>query len=92
MLSITVELTAQEEQEVRKRIALRDRTGLQDILIGALTPAVESFFQPFSYVRPDDNEFGQLSRLLAEKSEAYLPKAYRTLPPEALSRAGIYEE
>ena len=91
MLSITIELTAQEEQEVRKRIALRDRTGLQHILVDVLTPAVESFFES-RYVRPDDNEFGQLSRLLAEKSEAHLPKAYRTLPPEALSRAGIYEE
>lgn len=45
MLSITIELTAQEEQEVRKRIALRDPDGLQHILVDVLTPAVESFFE-----------------------------------------------
>jgi hypothetical protein len=88
-LTVTLELPPEAAARLQTGIAQRDTESVRQLLIDALAPTVEALLQA-----PDlpDDEWEAVAARLADELAACVGPDAPTLPDEALSRAGIYED
>lgn len=86
-MTITIEMSAETEAELRASIARHDTEGVRQLLAEILTPTVESMLQE-QREQIGDDEFERLLDQLAELTPPEAP----VLSDYAVSRAAIYED
>lgn len=88
-MTITIEIPADVEQELRDLAARGDAEAIRRVLIEAIAPTVEELLQQ----PPREltlEEFEALADEMADIVDEAAGPHRSPLPPEALTRAGIY--
>lgn len=88
-LTITLDLTPVEEEQLQKEIAEENKEGVRHLLLRALEPTVrELLSRP---IQTDKiKEFEELTAQLHKVVNEALPEDFRGLSDYAMSREGIY--
>ncbi|WP_013323359.1 hypothetical protein [Gloeothece verrucosa] len=91
MMTITLNLSPEEEAQLRSFIASGDAISIRRLLAEAVAPTVETLLSESSEELSID-EFEAIADQLAEEVATYLGPNPPVLSDYALSRAGIYED
>lgn len=89
-LTITLDLTPTQEQELQESIATHDKATARKLIANAIEPAIEALFQEKPR-RLSLEEFKALSDELVEAFAASIGPDTPILSDYAMSREGIYE-
>ena len=90
-MTITLEVSPEQETQLRQRVAHRDAEAVRQLLMEAVEPTVAVLLRETT-AEVADEEFEALAdELAAEWAAAADPEAL-PLPDEALTRAGIYRD
>jgi antitoxin ParD1/3/4 len=87
-LTITLELSPEEEQQLRRSIRQRDTENVRQLLLDALEPAIEDLLQEREPMSME--EWDALVDELTQIVSAGLPPGTPPLSDYAVSREGIY--
>jgi antitoxin ParD1/3/4 len=89
-LTITLDLSPEEEEALRRSIRRRDIENIRQLLVDALEPAIEDLLQDSAPVSM--KEWDVLADELIEYVAAHRPDDAPPLSDYAISREGIYED
>lgn len=90
-MTITLELSPEQETRLRKKAAQRDIEAVRRVLAEAMEPTIEALLEERSDGMTDE-EFEACANELADEWEAASDPGALPLPDEALTREGIYGE
>lgn len=91
MMTITLNLSPEQEAQLRSLIARQDAVSIRNLLAEAVAPTVEALLsQPSEELSID--EFDAILDQLADEMASYFGPNPPVLSDYAVSRAGIYED
>lgn len=91
-LTVTLELSPIEEQQLRKSIANHDSEVIRRLLLNALEPTVAHLLQRSTVIIEDEERWEALTQQLHKIVEEALPPNFQGLSDYAVSREGIYAD
>ncbi len=91
-LTITLKLSPEKEEALRRSVDSRDREQVRQLLVDALEPTIDSIFQKpqFSHPSLSMEAFDALMDELLDFIDEHRPADAAPLSDYALSREGIY--
>ncbi|MBE9114938.1 hypothetical protein IQ249_03405 [Lusitaniella coriacea LEGE 07157] len=93
MMTVTLELSPEQEVKLRSYIARRDREGISQLLVAAFAPTVEVLLdRERDRAVENESQFETFADRLADRFATYFPSHPPVLSDYGISRAGIYEE
>ncbi len=90
-LTVTLDLSPTEEQELRQGIADHNSEIVRRLLLGALEPTVANLLS-YSIESTNEQRWQELTAQMHKIVAAALPKDFEGLSEYAVSREGIYAE
>lgn len=93
MMTVTLELSPEQEAKLRSYLACRDSEGMSQLLVAAFAPTVEALLaREGDSLVENDSEFETTIECLTDLFATYFASHPPVLSDYATSRAGIYEE
>ena len=88
-MTITLELSAEQERRLREGAASADAAAMRRVLLQAIDSTIEKLLR-LSAKAPSVSDFEALADRLAEEFAATAGEDHRSLPEHAMTREGIY--